>query len=655
MRFGLWRALTAKLRAVGPPDAVAIAVATLALVGASLVYTVQVLALKNRADFLLFNNLGGGPRGRNLFVITVILGAVLPNLLALGYHLWTGRADRVLWLARVLAPLSLTFLLPSLFTWQFGRSRPMVYLVTLGIFGLGLRQLLPGCLTELKDRLRWDEWRPPPRWIYTLVVVLASLAYAVYMSFFTIRNHHLVGTTAFDLGIYDNLLFNAKHGRFFHSPVLFGPGDHNYLAGHAEFAMLLYVPFYAIRPSAETMLVIQAATLGASAIPLYLFARRLVPTWGATVLALCYLMFAPLHGPQFYDFHWLPLSMFFVFWMIYGVVSERRWVTVLSVLVVYAIREDTALGVAFFGLFLMVTGWRPRTGFVLAATASVWFVVVRFVIMPLAGPWYFANLYNGLFSDGDASFQSVIRTLITNPDFVLTSLLKEDKVLYVLHMLAPLAFLPVRRLVHLLLFIGGAIITILTTDNPPMVSIAFQYTSHWIPYLFLATALALAGLGQVRTLRPGVAASLIALAITVASHSYNFGAVLQHEAFVGGFRQINFTFDDFAKERYANVRKLTDQIPRTASVAATEYMNPHISARLDAFVLRWDCGDVDYVFVSNREMGETARKSLNVMFKRKSYGLLGKTGNEFYLFKRGYQSAETTAALATLGLDVPAH
>jgi uncharacterized membrane protein len=648
---GPWRALTARLRAAGPADAVAITVATLALVGASLVFSVQVLALKNRADFLLYNNLGGGARGRNLFVITVILGAVLPNLAAFAYHLWTGRADKVMALARMLAPLSLAFLLPSMFTWQFGRARPLVYLVTLGIFGLGLRQLLPGCITELKERVRWDEWRPPPRWIYTAVVVAASLAYTLYMSFYTIRNHHLVGTTAFDLGIYDNLLFNAKHGRFFHSPVLFGPGDRNYLAGHAEFAMLLFVPFYAIRPSAEAMLVIQAAVLGTSAIPLYLFARRLIPTWGATVLALAYLMFAPLHGPQFYDFHWLPLSMFFVFWMIYGVVSERRWVTVLSVLVVYAIREDTALGVAFFGLFLMVTGWRPRTGFWLAATATVWFVLVRFVIMPLAGPWYFANLYNGLFSDGDASFQSVIRTLITNPDFVLSSLLKEDKLLYVLHMLTALALVPARRLVYVLLFIGGSIITVLTTENPPMVSIAFQYTSHWIPYLFLATALSLAGLGQIRTLRPGVAASLVALSITVLSHSYNFGAVLQHEAFVGGFRHINFTFDDFARTRYANVRKLTDQIPRSASVAATEYMTPHVSARLDAFVLRWDCGDVDYVFLSNREMGETVRKSLNTMFKRKSYGLLGKTGEEFYLFKQGHQSPETPAALAALGLD----
>jgi uncharacterized membrane protein len=650
---GRWASLTAKLRAAGPADVVSITVATLALVGASLVYTVQVFALKGRAEYLLYNSLAGGMKGRNIFVATLITGAVLPNLIALGYHLKTGRAERVHWLAKVVAPLSLAFLLPSLFTFSFGRARPLVYLVELGIFGLGLRQLLPGSLTELKERLRWDEWRRPPLGVYTAIVVVAALGYAVYMSFYTIRNHHLVATTAFDLGIYDNLLFNAEHGRFFHSPVLFGPGDRNYLAGHAEFAMLLFVPFYAIHPSAEMMLIIQATVLGTSAIPLYLFARRLIPTWGATLLALCYLMFAPLHGPQFYDFHWLPLSIFFVFWMIYGVVSERRWVTVLAVLAVYAIREDTALGVAFFGLFLMVTGWRPRVGLVLAATASVWFVIVRFVIMPLAGPWYFANLYNGLFADGDGSFQSVIRTLLTNPGFVLTSLLKEDKLLYVLHMLVPLALVPVRRVVHLLLFIGGAIITILTTENPPMVSIAFQYTSHWIPYLFLATALGLAGLGQIRTLRPAVAASLITIAITVLSHSYNFGAVLQHEAFVGGFRQVGFTFEQPARERYAALRKLTNQIPRTASVAATEFMTPHISARLDAFVLRWDCGDVDYVFVSNREMGEVQRTSLNTMFKRQSYGLVEKTAGEFYLFKRGHQSAQTKTAFSELGLAVP--
>ena len=33
----------------------------------------------------------------------------------------------------------------------------------------------------------------------------------------------------------------------------------------------------------------------------------------AVTVAFAYLMFAPLHGPNFYDFHWMPLAVFFHF------------------------------------------------------------------------------------------------------------------------------------------------------------------------------------------------------------------------------------------------------------------------------------------------------------------------------------------------------
>jgi uncharacterized membrane protein len=647
------RAFAARLRGAGPPQVLAVTAITLALAGFSVVHTFQVLALKDRPDFLLLNTLGS-PHGRTLFIITLLAGAVLPLLAALGYLAWRDRPERVHQAAAMVAPLCLAFMLPPLFTWRYGHDHTLVYLVTLGLFGLGLRRLLPGSLTAIRERFAFDWSRLRPAvWACTLAVALGALGYAVYMSYFTINNHHLIGTTAFDLGIYDNLLYNARHGRLFHSPVLFGPGNRSYIAGHAEFAMLLFVPFYAIKPGAETMLVMQATLLGAAALPLYLFARRLIPAAAAALLALGYLMFAPLHGPNFYDFHWLPLNIFFVFWLFYGLVTRRAWVTVLSTLVIFAIREDTAVGTALLGLFLLVTGWRPREGLLLAVASSVWFVIVRFMIMPLAGSWFFPNLYGLLFADGAASFESVIRTLLTNPIYVLWSLLKEEKLIYVLHMLTALALVPVRRLGLVLLLIPGVFFTILTTDSPPMVSIAFQYTTHWIPYLFCAAVLSLAGLWEAYELRPRFYAAVVAMVIALASHSYNFGAVLQHHAFVGGFRTISFEMTPYDKQRYAGLRQLIDQIPREASVGATEYMNPHVSARLDSFVLRQDPGDVDYILLSNREAGESVRNILNTLFKRTSYGLVGNTSSEFYLFKKGLQAPGTRAAYQQLGLVVP--
>ena len=39
-------------------------------------------------------------------------------------------------------------------------------------------------------------------------------------------------------------------------------------------------------------------------------------------------------------------------------------------------------------------------------------------------------------------------------------------------------------------------------------------------------------------------AVLGAMAVTLLSHSYNFGAILQHESFVGGFGRVSFDLTD---------------------------------------------------------------------------------------------------------------
>jgi uncharacterized membrane protein len=650
----------AAARQYGSADRVARSALTLGLVGASVVLFVQVIFLKRTQDFLLSNQLGS-VRGRTLLILTIVAGAILPNLMALAGVIWRGRValERTHVLATRLSPLALLFMTPILFIQTIGQGQPLFYLVVLGLFALGMHQLMPRAFASFGDAPPMSVWyrlrhiRLSTK-VCTIVVVTAAAVFAVYMSYHTILMHRLISTTAFDLGIYDNLMYNALKGHPFSSPVLFGPGSRSYLAGHAEFAMLLFVPFYAIRPDAETMLIIQAAVLGGAAIPLYLLARLRMPAPAAVVVSLAYLLFAPLHGPMFYDFHWLPLVIFFLFWTFYGVATSRHWLTMAAVIVVWLIREDTAVGVAFFGLYLIVTGFRPAVGFVLALVSTIWFVIVRFIIMPRAGTWFFPQLYNALFADGQGTFESVIRTLITNPVYVLSTLLKEPKLIYVLHMVVALAFLPVRRPVYVLLLIPGAIFTVLTTEAAPMVAISFQYTSHVVPYVFLATVLALGTLAEDRASRFKFTAAVVILAFTVLSHSYNFGAMLQRQRVIGGWRQVTFTMSPEAKVRYQALRELVNKIPRKASVAATEFMSPHVSSRITSYVLRNDVDDVDYVLLSNREINDDYRRKLITLFSRTKYGLAGYTGNEFYLFQKGMESPTTAEGLIRLGIYLPA-
>jgi uncharacterized membrane protein len=449
-------------------------------------------------------------------------------------------------------------------------------------------------------------------------------------------------------------MYNVLEGHLFRSPVCFGLAKTSYIAGHAEFAMLLFVPFYAIKPGVDTMLVMQAAVLGAAAVPLYFATRRFMPPVISAVVALSYLMFAPLHGPQFYDFHWLPLALIFHFLLYYAIGNNRRWLTAVCVLILFAFREDVAVGLCALGIFLFVTGLKTGFGLALASISAVWFGIVKFYIMAKAGAWWFENMYSGLFADGKASYGSVMQTMLSNPLYTLGTLLKEDKVVFLLHMIAPLALIPVRRPALILLMLPGAVFTLLTTGYSPTVSISFQYTTHWMPYLFLALILGLVSISRETDGARKLAAATVVLALTVLSHSYNYGAVLQHNSFVGGFQHVDFKWTPEHARRYRDLRKLTDQIPKQASIAATEYMVPHVCTRKDAYVLnRIDPGPVDYLLFSTNELGGEVRNRVTSLISRFGYGLVDHQGNEFYLLRKGHVNPGTKPALQAIGIYVP--
>lgn len=146
-------------------------------------------------------------------------------------------------------------------------------------------------------------------------------------------------------------------------------------------------------------------------------------------------------------------------------------------------------------------------------------------------------------------------------------------------------------------------------------------------------------------------AALGAVLLGTLSHSYVFGAVFQHDTFVGGFGKIEFGLTAPERERYEAVKRMNALIPREASVAASENLVPHVAARKDVYTLK-DGGafDADYVFLHGSSVqSDNSRSGLNVMFARDTYGLVT-SEHDLYLFKRGHESSRTNAALSTLRL-----
>jgi uncharacterized membrane protein len=640
----------------------AIALVILSLIGFSLSLGLQSLFIaRTTPAFFAANTLGVPSRTRLL--VWLLAGGVLPLVSASIYAVWRRpqAADVLTRLATLLCPLLLAGLVPGLYVWQFGQKATLQYLFFLvllvfvaeRLFRVSLRAWvrvgLPDSVAQLWEALSRLCQRHA-RWLPLSIVCFASACYALYTGYYTIHQHRLLQTFALDLGIYDNLMYGALSGKPFQSPVLFGPGHHNYLAGHAEYGMLLFLPVYALRPGAETLLILQSVMLGFAAVPLFLFARTRLSQGLAALLSVAYLLFAPLHGPNFYDFHWLPLAVFFHFWLYFALATRRKWLAVAMVVVLLSMREDIALGLCVLGGFLWLTGERRRFGLVLALVSMSWFALNKFVLMRLAGSWWFENMYSELFADGKPGYGSVLKTLLSNPTFALATLAHEPKLVYIFHLLAPLAFLPVRRLVLVALLLPGFFFTLLTTGYWPTTSIAFQYTTHWIPYLFLGTVLALWLIGKEPEGRLKRAAAVLTLALALSSHSYNFGAILQRESFVGGFAAVTFKTEPSQAKRYQALMSLIGRIPRSASVAATEYLNPHISARVEAYTFRYELPPVDYVLLSKGEVTGDTSRLLASLLRKADYGLVAEAGKEFYLLKRGAAPGELTALLSRLGV-----
>ena len=624
--------------------------------GASVALAVQSAFLPHLQNLLLHNVLVGGLPSRMALLRAFSVGVALPFLGSSAYlsiHRWRGVAALCSFADKI-SPLCLTILIYTLFNADTWHDNALSFLLLLAVFALLAERLLTrslnawGASASLELESFWIS-TSARRWVPLGIVIAASLAYTVYFSYYTLQNHRQFGTGDFDLGINVNWCYNALEGHPTRSTVLFGTSNGNFIAGHAIFAMGLWLPLFALKPGPEILLVYQSFMCGIAAIPLFLFARRLLPSPTAVVIALAYLLFAPLHGPNFYDYHELPVAIVFWFLLYYCILTRRYlWVWIL-VPILMAHREDVSLGIVGLGALLLLSGVRPRLCIAFGLVGAAYFALMRFVVMPAAGAWIFADYYKDLQTPEvpGGGFVSVIHTALTNPVYFVTTLFREHKLTYLLHLLVPLAFLPARRPVLWCLGLCGFVVTLMTTLQSATTKIEFQYTTHWIPHLFVGAVIVLhlisRDFGVVRR-----RAALVAMAAATLCHSAVFGAVIRQDHFVGGFHQIEFQETAAQKARYEAFRKLTDGIPEQASLLVSGNILPHVAVRRNVYPLNYPLA-TDYVLVWKNYTPHQPGV-LNETFRLATYGLVGQVGQTIYLFKKGLVSANTQQAMLELGL-----
>ena len=291
------------------------------------------------------------------------------------------------------------------------------------------------------------------------------------MTYYALIDHHNLGTAIYDLGIYDNLVWQTAHGFFLDCSLIKGG---NHVSAHFDPIIALIALVYRLYMHAETLLVLQTLWLASGAIPLYLLAkRRLSNEWFAAILGLIYLLYPALHGVNMFDFHSLAFVVPSAMWAVYLLDTggfKRYWLVIALMLIT---REDISLLNCFVGAYAIMIG-RTRTRTV-ASGAGV----------SADKAYSYVYYYAEMIPHKAEGTRGLAISALTNPLYALLVSFKEEKLLFFLHLLLPLLCLPFAAGKKLILSVYGLLFIGLATRSH-VFSLHFQYSALLFPMLFAA-------------------------------------------------------------------------------------------------------------------------------------------------------------------------
>ena len=445
--------------------------------------------------------------------------------------------------------------------------------------------------------------------------------------------HQALGSRVYDLGIYDNLLWNTLHGR----PLVteFVPGG-NHLTAHVDPVLLLLAPIYGLAPGSEIVLAMQAVAVLSGAVPVFLIALgRLGRPWLALTLGCAYLLYPSVHGTILFDAHSLAFAAAPCLWALYFLERERWWGYAGMVALLLATREDLALWCCGLGLYAALGRGARRVGAATIAVALSYFVLLKALVQP--EPERYARRYAGFLPDGEGGFSGVVASLLSNPAHAVYEVLSAPKLVFLAVLLAPLMLLPLLAGRRWWTYGFGLAFTLLASNTMNYYALS-HYTLMLFPVLFAATPAAIdraAGIAlrlggdRERALRGlGVAVLVASLLATL-----RLGALVENGSFRGSPHVLPYRLSEAQRGRIAWLRAVAGGIPATASVAASNHVGAHFSAR-DGVAMYPQVKDADWLVLHSRDLQPKGGAVDVGRFTRRGYVLVEQWEQEIYVLRR---------------------
>lgn len=448
---------------------------------------------------------------------------------------------------------------------------------------------------------------------FYIIILLTSISIYTYIfSSHLTSKHHGFATFAWDLGIFDQSFYTTAFESkvFFSTAELYLNPTGSYFGSKFSPILYLLVPFYALAPKASTLLILKTTLLALAAIPLYLICNQITQNEKSSLLiAWIYLLYPGLHGANNFDFQQQAFIPVMIFSLIH-LYMKKQW----KLYTVFLFLSVTITEHVSIILFLIISylayidikfnpekikGWFSTKRTILFSTQI--FTILSYFISKHIRSLYPVNETFLDYYQAESTF-SVLgfdRDITTLPLYLLNNIEKlveaisHDylfKLLYLIFLLAPLLFISLKS--ELIIAFIILITPFIISNYRPYYLLGSHYSLYLIPVIFLTMIEGLTNrkLGtntnnynqqEQNHMKIDIRTILIVTIILSTSLS-------PISPFVGTIQNypIQWYSKTFENDAFVDtLHELIELAPKNASILVQNTIFPHVSNRLNAYVL----------------------------------------------------------------------
>ncbi len=313
---------------------------------------------------------------------------------------------------------------------------------------------------------------------FSLLLWAVIASYCGIFGTMSVLRYLSFNTAFYDLGIYDHAIWKIAN-----------QGNWKYLAwGHFRPIVGVYALFYKLFPSAITLLLLQTAAIGLSAVPLYYIAKSsLKSNYYALLIVIVYLLYSPVIYNNLFDFHADHLIILLMFWGFYFLQKDKPLAFFLVCLPGLFLKESLILSMGAMGFYAIICYRKYKSGGILFIGAAIFFYLVTKYIMPYLGYDLYIGIisHEGSFSYLGSNLFEAAKNLLLHPWIAVRELMNVWKMGYLAFLLLPLLFIPLLSPLSLVPAIPALAISLLSR-LPNHYWIQHQYTASLVAPLFVA-------------------------------------------------------------------------------------------------------------------------------------------------------------------------